>query len=194
MNMQTALALVEKHAKYAESACAYGEPGYDDPPNGIILANLNDVPKFIYAGLERRGFALEWFDEWTVIWDNDGKAYRTSPTSYSWTPYYVITDDGEQFGGDEIESGDRLEWYVEEYLLNDPTKCNLFKVDFAALGFERFNGDYETGLHHGQNDGPSKVLKLIREAKPGYDVVFDLTGKGQFDCAWQAWIRPAKED
>ena len=106
----------------------------------------------------------------------------------------MITDYCEQVGGDEIESGDRLEWYVNEYLLNDPTKCNLFKVDFAALGFEQFNGTYETGFHPGQNDDPRKVFKLIRAAKSGYDVVFDLTGKGQFDCAWTAWIRPEPKD
>lgn len=187
MKMQTALSLVEKHAKYADFASSYGEPGYDDPQAGIIFANWNDVPRYIMDGLERRGFSLEWSDEWTTAGETC-KAYRTSPDSYSWRPYYVMTD-CDIIGGDEIESGDQLDWYVNEYLLNDPTRCNLFHIDLAALGFVQWNGEYETGWHPGQTDDPRKVFDAIREAKPDCDVVFDLTGKGQFDIAWTAWTR-----
>src|ERR1700728_2025419 len=83
--------------------CAqYGERGYNQPAKGIIFANWNDVPKCVYEGLERRGYSLEWYNEW-IINHETSKAYRTSPNSYSWQPYYWLTDNGEVIGGDMIE-------------------------------------------------------------------------------------------
>ena len=48
----------------ADYATTYGEPGYSDPEAGILFANWNNVPKYIQNGLTRRGFKLEWSDEW----------------------------------------------------------------------------------------------------------------------------------
>src|SRR5215831_14773837 len=90
---------------YIEWCSHYGEPGYTDPEKGILFANWNDVPKELSDSLEAEGFELEWSDEWIISHETD-KAYRSSPDCYSWTPYYVLTDDGEVIGGDEIENGD----------------------------------------------------------------------------------------
>ena len=79
----------------AEFASKYGEPGYQDPEKGILLANWNNVPSNMQKWLENAGYSLEWSDEWTVDYNND-KAYRTSPDSYSWEP---------QWGMGEGESG-----------------------------------------------------------------------------------------
>lgn len=194
MKAGTAIELCERHviSGYVRFASEYGEPGYAQPQAGILFADWNDCPKWLIAGLERRGYSLEWCDEWIEA-DETGKAYRTSPTSWGWKPYYILRDGCEVIGGDEIENGDCLDWYVNEYLLNNPTRCNLFRgVDLGALGFKQFNGQFETGWHPGQNDDPKEVLKRINRELPGHDVIFSLDSKGQFDSYWSAWIRPAK--
>ena len=173
---------------YIEWAAEYGEPGYDQPKRGILFANWNYFPRGIDDILERAGYAIEWSDEWLIAHET-GKAYRHSPNSYSWKPYFVMTDYGDVIGGDEIESGDQLEWYVNEYLLNEPRRCNVFDIDLAALGFVPESGDYETGFHPGQTDDPRKVFAQIRKERPNSDVVFSLDDKGQFDTRWSAWTR-----
>ena len=191
LSAKTAIKLCERHVRHADVrfASEYGEPGYDNPRAGILFADWNDCPRWLQHGLERCGFVLEWSDEWIEA-DETNKAYRTSPTSYGWLPYYVIDDSGEVYGGDEIESGYQIDWYINKYLLNNPRHANFFRgVDLAAQGFEQFNGTYETGLHPGQNDEPKKVFVLIRAAMPDHDIVFDISSVGQFDTYWQAWTR-----
>lgn len=189
MEAQTAMRIVERHAGECQYASVYGEPGYDDPEGGILLANWNKVPKTVQEGLARRGFELEWFDEWTLIGCPE-KAYRTKGDCYAWTQYYVWPEDGDPVGGDKIENDEETRrWYVEEYLLDDPTHCNLFRIDFAAMGFIRLEPGYETGFHPGQTDDPKKVFEQLQAKMPGKEFLFDLTSTGQFDIGWQVWAR-----
>lgn len=184
--------LVERFTGYQPSwVREYGEPGYNEQPaNGILLADWNKVPRYICDGLERRGYALEWEDEWIEAGETS-KIYRCQPDCYGWTPYYVIRDDCEVIGGDEIEGdADLRAWYVDEYLLNDPTRANIFRgVNLSKLGFSQFNGGFETGWHPGQTDSPAKVLERIQREMPGHDVVFQIDNVGQFDSHWSAWTR-----
>jgi hypothetical protein len=186
---ETAMRRAQSELECFDYASEYGEPGYDNPRRGIVFANWNPFPRGLDDVLERAGYSVEWSDEWIV--SETGKAYRSSPDSYGWKPYYVLTDDGDVIGGDEIESGDQLEWYVNEYLLNNPRRANVFKIDLAALGFKRFNGEFETGFHPGQNDDPKQVCAHIRRDLPDHDIVFSLDSVGQFDQKWTAWTRPS---
>jgi hypothetical protein len=173
--------------------CAeYGEPGYDNPRKGIVFANWNHFPRGMDDILERAGYAIEWSDEWVISYETS-KAYRSSPDSYSWLPYYIMTDDGEIIGGDEIESGDQAETYIE-MLLNNPRQANVFHgLDLSKYGFKlAFPGDddCETGFHPGQNGDPKEQMKRAQSKWPDHDVVFEITGQGQFDTSWRAWVRP----
>ena len=190
MDVQTAMALVEKHARHVDYAPEYGEPGYTNPERGILFANWNDVPRYIGDALERRGFELEWSDEWLISYET-GKAYRSSPDSHGWTPYYVMRDNGDIIGGDEIELGDESDWYVNQYLLNNPRHCNVFrKLDLAAHGFKQAIADCETGFHPGQTDSPKEMFARAQKEYPAHDVVFSLDSQGQFDTHWSVWVRP----
>ena len=99
----------------------------------------------------------------------------------------MITEDCEIVGGDEIEEDPS--WYVEEYLLNDPSHCNVFDIDLASLGFTRIDQEFETGWHPGQTDEPQKVFERLQEEMPDHDFIFDLRSKGQFDISWSVWSR-----
>lgn len=187
MNIEqnTILDIVEKHTNgdYTYSS-NYGEPGYTDPEQLILFANWNDTPKYLTNWLENHGYDLEWSDEWTQ--DESGKAYRTQPDSYSWTPsYYVI--DGEVIGK-EIASHDNYESYVSEYLSNDPHKADLFDVDLELLGYSKFNDErYESGFHLGQDDDSNVIFDKLKDYFES--VVFKLTNKGQFDVYFDVYVK-----
>jgi len=183
-------ALIERASKrmtkraYGEQAdwCeSYGEPGYSDPKNGIIFANWNNVPEHIQRGLERRGFELEWSDEWIIDYDAN-KAYRSSPDSYGWTPSYFIKDSGKIVGKADYDLQD-----LADYLMNDPSRADTFDADFSDLGFEKGSDDFESGFHPGQTDKPEKIFADLH-AK-GYDVVFQIDRVGQFDMRFNVWTR-----
>jgi len=186
-------ASAKQELDYIEFCQSYGEKGYDNPKRGILFANWNKFPRFIDELLERAGYAVEWSDEW-IISSETGKAYRTSPNGYDWKPYYVLTDDADVVGGDEIESGDQLDWYVNEYLINDTSRANVFDIDLASLGFTRFDDTFETGWYPGQNDKPAQVFARIRRLHPNSDIVFSIDSVGQFDAHWSAWFREAQDN
>lgn len=74
-------------------APSYAEPGYDQPLCGVLMANWNVFPSKVTDILERAGYSIEWWDEWTTC-DDCGRALRTQPDGHGWTPSY---EDG---GGD----------------------------------------------------------------------------------------------
>ena len=175
-------------AESFEFASEYGEPGYDNPQRGIVFADWNHFPRELGDILERAGYNVEWSDEWIISYET-GKAYRSQPDCYGWKPYYVLTEDGDIIGGDEIKNGDQAEWYVNDYLVNNPRRANLFDIDLTAFGFERYNGTFESGFHPGQNDEPNEVFKRIKSERPQTDVVFSINSIGQFDVHFTAWVR-----
>lgn len=93
MRLATAMELCERHVRHKQVDCAlaYGEPGYSDSdaPSGILFADWNDCPSWLKEGLERRGFALEWSDEWIISYENNSKGDVTlgSPTRQGYGLY-----------------------------------------------------------------------------------------------------------
>jgi hypothetical protein len=174
-------ALERAGIRYVDYASSYGEPGYTDPEKAILFADWNPMHREIGDYLERAGYALEWSDEW-IVCSETGKAYRTQPDSYSWTPYYHLTEDGDVIGGDEIENDESVAREYLDLIENDPRKANLFDLDFESLGYRRLNeADFEAGFYPGQNDNPRKILADLQAKDPDGQFVFSVTGKGQFD-------------
>ena len=134
--------------------------------------------------MERAGYAIEWEDEW--ITSDADKAYRTSPDSYDWQPYYWPCA-GYIVGGDEIENEESTRDSYLDYLTNNPNAANLFYIDFESLGWRQHEGEFETGFHPGQTDDPRKVFAALEDK---YDVIFDLHGgASQFYSLWRVWIK-----
>lgn len=175
-------------------ASDYAEPGYDTPDKGIIFGNWNPVCGFdkpkadqkrdpvskLARVLEHVGCELEWEDEWTTCGDC-GKAVRTSPDCYSWTPYYRIVNECELVCLDCLDP----ESYLEE-IEDDPAKACPPEWNPEQYGYVKHNGDFETGFHPGQNDDPKAILKAMHAAGLSR-VVFRIADKGQFDIRWQAY-------
>ena len=180
------------------------EPGYDDKP--IAMGNWNDetvwdketgrsrvvdktMPRLAKL-FEKLGYEVEWDDEWAVC-EDCGKAFRTQPNSYSWTPYYWGSDCGYVCGDCVKENpDDYLEW-----LSGHDDRAEVFGIDLSEHGYEKYNHDnYETGFHPGQNSDPEAVAKELRD-KGITDFIFVIDSVGQFDCDWDCWIRkPESED
>lgn len=92
-------------------APGYAEPGYEQPRCGVLFADWNKLPRGLDSILERAGYAVEWSDEWTMCYDC-GKALRTQPDSFCWTPAYVEQDESilcRECAGDEDEDEDAEE-------------------------------------------------------------------------------------
>lgn len=170
-----------------------GELGYDMPEKGIILTNWNNVPEHIANGLERRGFATEWSDEWIVAHNQNemtSEAYRTQPDSYTWTPSYTVHE-GEILGLREAQANP--EAYIE-LLLNDSDRACTFDINLSDQGFVQYEpGDeqeYQNGLHPGMNDSPSEILEKAQEKYPGHDFVFEISEQSQLYIGFILWMRP----
>jgi hypothetical protein len=185
--------VLEKHGGCLDNtALDYGEPGYDLSldAKGILFANWNPIPSEVCDELEKH-FDMEWSDEWIIDYES-GKAYRCQPDSYRWKPYYIMMEDGDIWGGDEIEADP--ESYVEEYLLNDFTKVCFFKVDLESFGFVLVDDTFENGFHPGQSAIPKTIYKKAQEEFPNNDFIFGDYSSGQFDCSFSLYRRERKED
>lgn len=79
------------------------------------------------------------------------------------------------------------EQYLEDKL-NNPKQANtlLEQADLEALGFVLAVPELENGFY-GSNDDPEKVFAAIK--KPDNDVLFSITGIGQFNVQFEAYIR-----
>lgn len=165
----------------------YGEPGYTNPERAILFGNWNYVSKGVGNWLEEQGFELEWEDEWITL--NDGKAYRTSPNSYDWTPSYVMDEEGNYYTKDDHDGT------IEALAMTDKGHPARLLPDWVtddelkAEGFVKVEGDdREIGWHPGQKDTP------LKDAVPLFDkgaeaVVFRHTEQSQFYIKWDVWAK-----
>lgn len=172
--------------EYITYADHYAEPGYDDPKRAILFGNWNNFSKRVYDILERAGYELEWSDEWDICGEC-GKAVRSSPDSYSWTPYYVLSD------GD-LTCLDCIDWaeYLES-IEDDGRKTCMSACNPAEYGYKLLEQDLQNGFHPGQTDDPREILKRLQaEGKTG--IVFRISGVGQFDMTFEVWQKIQEED
>lgn len=189
---------------YSEGCC---EPGYEDKP--CVFANWNKKTKYHPATGEgenytpqyfeiiddtmprlaklfkKLGYSVEWEDEWAVC-SNCGKAFRTSPDSYSWKPYYAIICECCILCAYCIK--DNPTDYLDD-IKSNPNKCLTFDIDLSEYGYEQYNeNSYESGWHPGQNDDPKEIAKELKE-KGITDFVFVQDEQSQFYIGFSVWIK-----
>lgn len=174
-------------------APAYAEPGYDDPPRGIVFANWNVFPRGLDRILEYAGYAVEWSDEWSTC-DGCQKAVRTSPNSYHWSGAYAFVDECTILCHECI-ADDPSDYLAT--VVGDSGRCVTEtladKIDLAAAGFTRYappDGQYESGWHPGQNDNPRKIVEELKTR--GIDpsrALFVQTEQSQFYIGFEVWLQ-----
>ena len=179
-----------RDVQYMEECSDYGDQGYRlTSGTRIAFANWNDISDNVQKYLELIGYELQWNDEWIINYETD-KCYRCQPDSYSWTPYYHITEGGEIIGGDEIETdADIAIGYINDHLINDFNHINLFSICnvLESMGFELHNTDeYESGWY-GKNDSPEDIGNSLNES--GKDYVFSGLRNSQFCINFDVWTR-----
>jgi len=129
-------------------APAYAEPGYTDPERGILFADWNKFPRDFDRVLQRAGYETEWSDEWSTC-EDCGRAFRTSPDSYHYSPYYMI------IGECSIVCLDCVDWpsYLAEHE-DDPDWACPRDVDPGLHGYTLIAGAYD----HAHTETPETVL------------------------------------
>jgi len=171
----------------------YGEKGYTlaEGKDKIAFADWNPISDNVQKYLELIGYELQWSDEWIQSCETD-KCYRVTGDCYSWKPYYVLFNECEVVGGDEIEENEAIaEEYINEYLLNDHRQVNLFDIDgtLFGMGFNPEPNNFESGWY-GQNDSPEAIAEEL--TKKGKDFVFSGLSNQQFASNFTVWTRPEK--
>lgn len=167
-----------------QDANEYGDPGYEKPARGILLANWNDIPQALQDRLEKQGFEMEWEDEWYIdSGRTPSKAYRTQANYHGWESRVMLID------GDVLTPDDDLEEWIE-HCQNKASKSLPSwwpQEDITKLGWVRTSEQFEAGLHPGQNDDPRAIARRIREA--GDSFLFQVTDKGQFDVNFTVYLK-----
>jgi len=83
---------------------------------------------------------------------------------------------------------------IDEGNGNDQWAFNMegFRADRDLPdGWESYNGIYQNGWYHGQNDDPSKIGPRVRAEYGGQvDTLWVISGVGQFDTHFTLWVRP----
>jgi hypothetical protein len=202
-SMQNNGALARAHGvdNWAEG---YAEPGYDDPKHGILFGDWNTRetrdkldwrkvvavdarPKRFAAIAEYAGYAIEWLDEWTTC-DSCMRAIRTSPNSYGWTRAYY--EDADYNRTCEACTLQDAEGYLESL---EGNTCNAvtLNVDPAAYSYVKVAGDYEKGMHPGQNDDPTVIAKTLR-AHGVHRFLFKIDSVGQFDARFSLYVHESE--
>lgn len=182
------------------------EPGYSDIAEAVwVTGNWNpkrwvrdgddpltkeeSLPVRLGDALSNVGAELLWLDEWEPCRECY-RAVRTQPDSYGWTAYFTITMDG-LLCGDCATMDEILDDGMGNSIINNPKQCLPTFITPDHLeedGWTKFNGTYENGWHPGQDDDPVALKEMANEA--GWlDVVFRLQGVGQFDMAFEMWVR-----
>lgn len=180
--------MMKKH--HANMAIDYDEPGYDSPESGVILADWNNVPRYLADYLESAGFELEWIDEWIV---DEGMAYRTSPNSYSWQPTAVILPDECDVFTPECDAGDVIEALTtENYAQIKAVPYWISDAKLQQYGYILYESDLELGLHTGQTDDPQKIARELLESGKAESVVGRIDENSQVYSLFSIWYRPNK--
>lgn len=178
----------------AEWCDKYGEPRYDQPKAGIILANWHDIDLDIQDALEEAGYELEWSDEWVIDYGHS-KAYRTVPTHHGWRPTILYGE------WDLITPDDGANVAIEECAITDyaqpiqPVPYWVTAEELEKEGFRLVNGDpYENGWFSGQTDKPEDIARDLFENHNALEVVFQIDENSQFYTRFSAWIKEDRHD
>jgi hypothetical protein len=139
--------------------------------------DFDDVTRFL-------GWEWGFSDEYTICAACAGPIHII-PTHYGDLPDYFRAPDND-FCGPCVRQDP--EDYLE-FLTNNSRAANtiLEPCVLEDEGFCRMDAIYESGLHEGQCDEPSKIFDQLDSE--GYDVIFSVIDAGQFDMRWQAWVR-----
>ena len=147
--------------------------------------------------IDDREYFTEWLDYlthgmWGFADEYSGcdccyKAFRTSPTSYSWVADYWVGD-GFIFCGDCVrENEDYSKEYLES-LENNPKRANtiLLDDDIKKAGYRKIIPECEYGWY-GRQDSPKEILERVIHNNKNGRYLFSISGCRQFSTDFDMW-------
>lgn len=188
VDIATAMSLVHRYYEYAVYVSRFGEEQYENPEHGIILADWNIVPNYIMEGLERRGFGVEFDDEWVCGGsdDNGPIIYNRAHAGSA----FLLNDwtNGEVVPAKDIEEDPAA--YVEEYLLNDTEVADQFDIEFINMGFTQLDKQGEVSMYRHPDVTPTDLVHELRKTQPRADYLFQVSDSNNpFSCLFVLWYR-----
>jgi hypothetical protein len=114
---------------------------------------------------------------------------RTSPDSYHWQPDFYVGDGFLVCGECFRKETDYQEDYLRDRINNPKNAINglLSEDQLEELGFEKLQGNYESGWHNGQTDDPVTIFDQIKDEFN--EIVFLIDEVSQFYITFSVWAR-----
>jgi len=195
---QSRLEEIELHDRYVE-------PGYQDPPSGLIATgNWNQADRRVQDAEgkwsyeksdcdlvgrvatileERYGVELEWSDEWSAC-QQCGGLVRTQASGWGWQRSYAILD-GEFLCCDCLKKDAAT--YLESLEGNDKKCVTIQDIDLAQYGYVRVLERLKHGMHEGMASNPKVISGSLREVGASR-FLFVLDHTSQFYIEFSLWI------
>ena len=131
--------------------------------------------------------AINWgFSDSYTTCEECGDVICTEPDSKHWVADFFVSDYG-------IECGDCVRNNPQEYiqsLINNPRNANtiLDDSDLEYEGFEKLEGDYQSGWYD-RHDDPEDILSDLLDKYPYGEFIFSVTSNAQFATNFEVWAR-----
>lgn len=158
---------------------------HDDNTDWYILADWNNIPSYIERYIDKHCdlLSIAFNDEYSTCSDCYGviKTIHYDPNDY-W-----IGDGFIRCATCTIKDS---ESYIE-YLVDNPRCVNTI-VNLEELGFVRLDGQYENGLHVGQNDDPVSILEKLLSENRDREFIFNLVDCSPFTVSFDIFYRVIK--
>lgn len=161
---------------------------------GVLSGDWNNpLAAFISDLWEWRGGEIEWCDGGTEC-DGCHGFVQTQADHHGWQPQFVDLSDGTTLCAGCLADDEEAQRAVLDGYTNNARVAMQRQFALEPHGFTEVRDRADTGLHEGQNDDPAVVIRKIRAAGCGGDVVFQIDAVGQFDARWSVWYRPEDFD
>lgn len=158
--------------------------GMGDPP----LTKEESRPERLAVALARLAVEVLPSNEWAAC-HACGKAVRTQPDSYYWTPYFVEDSDGITCVDCCITGDDSpLDGYI-----GNPTRAvpqSISENQLVEWGWVRMNRVYHNSVDGGMDESPAEVYELLKNGP--YQVLFRVHSVSKDYFEFTVWTREAE--
>lgn len=164
----------------------------DQPANGVMVCDWNQLPGFGQGVFEALGMETAW-DESTRQCTVCEGGVVTQPQFYGWRPKFHEHGAGEVvcFACLDDDEGER-EAMLED-VLRKPARARVVPhCRFLPDSYIRVDFQGENGFYGGQADDPEQAGAFL-EAQGVDQYLFDITSIGQFDVHFDIWVDSEQE-
>lgn len=161
--------------------------GEDQPANGVVILDWNQIPVIEQGVFEALGMETSWSDAIDRCSVCD-LGVLTQPQFYGWRRKFYARTDGEVvcFACLDAEESER-EALIEDLLSRPAASRAIPHARFLPASYIRVDFQGANGFYGGQSDDPTQIGKFLA-AQGVTRYLFNITDIGQFDVHFDVWV------